>query len=99
MNDAISQLNQNQSEEYPGQMLDLPDLNVKDYFKEFIKHRSIEELISFDNKIFSELRNLDSEKHILVTQNYKKFVIATETINTVNKFILPYNDSLRFNIQ
>ncbi len=65
-------------------MLDHSDLNVKEYFKEFIKNRSIEELISFDNKIFSELRNLDSEKHILVTQNYKKFVTATETINTVH---------------
>jgi len=70
-------------EEYPGESLDQPDLNVKEYFKDFIKHRSIEELISFDNKIFSELRNLDSEKHILVTQNYKKFVTATETINSV----------------
>ncbi len=60
-----------------------PTLNAKNHFKHFIKNRSIEELIAYDNKLFSEVRNLESEKHILVTQNYKKFVAATETINTV----------------
>lgn len=83
MSDSNSNFDNYCQEQYPGESLDQPNLNVKDYFKDFIKHRSIEELISFDNKIFSELRNLDSEKHILVTQNYKKFVTATETINTV----------------
>jgi hypothetical protein len=63
--------------------LDNDNLNVKDYFKEFIKKKNIEELISEDNKLFNEVRNLESEKHILVTQNYKKFVSATETINSV----------------
>jgi hypothetical protein len=66
--------------------LDDENLNVKDYFKEFIKKRNIEELISEDNKLFNEVRNLESEKHILVTQNYKKFVSATETINSVRLF-------------
>lgn len=59
------------------------ELDVKEHFKHYIKNKSIEELISDDNKLFSEIRNLESEKHILVTQNYKKFVSATETINTV----------------
>lgn len=63
--------------------LDDPDLNIKDHFKSFIKTKKIEELIAYDNKLFSEVRNLESEKHVLVTQNYKKFVSATETINTV----------------
>lgn len=62
-----------------------PELNVKEHFKQYIRNKTIEELISEDNKIFSEVRNLESEKHILVTQNYKKFVSATETINTVNR--------------
>jgi len=63
--------------------LNNPNISVKEYFNSFIKTKSIEELIAFDNKLFSEIRNLESEKHILVTQNYKKFVAATETINTV----------------
>lgn len=61
------------------------NLEVKEYFKEFIKKRNIEELIAEDNKLFNEVRNLESEKHILVTQNYKKFVSATETINSVSR--------------
>ena len=63
--------------------LNNPNISVKEYFNSFIKTKSFEELIAFDNKLFSEIRNLESEKHILVTQNYKKFVAATETINTV----------------
>ena len=67
--------------------LNSPHLNIHEHFKDFIKNKSIEDLIAYDNKLFSEVRNLESEKHVLVTQNYKKFVAATETINTVN-FIL-----------
>jgi hypothetical protein len=59
------------------------ELSVNKYFKGFIRNKNIEELIAYDNKLFSEVRNLESEKHVLVTQNYKKFVAATETINTV----------------
>jgi hypothetical protein len=66
--------------------LNSSSLNVKEHFRQFIKNKAIEELIAYDNRLFSEVRNLESEKHILVTQNYKKFVAATETINTVNNY-------------
>lgn len=75
----LKEINQNNQNE----PLDDESLKVKEYFKQFIRNKSIEELIAYDNKIFSEVRNLESEKHVLVTQNYKKFVAATETINTV----------------
>jgi hypothetical protein len=64
--------------------LNNPNISIKEYFNAMIKSKSVEELIAYDNKLFSEIRNLESEKHILVTQNYKKFVAATETINTVH---------------
>jgi hypothetical protein len=67
--------------------LDDEKLNPKEYFNNFIKRRTLEELISEDNKLFAEIRTLEGEKHILVTQNYKKFVSATETINTVKYFL------------
>ena len=63
--------------------LDRPETNTKEYFKEFIRTKTLDELIASDNKIFSEIRDLENEKHYLVTQNYKKFVTATETINNV----------------
>ncbi len=64
--------------------LDNQKTDIKAYFNEYIKNKSISELLEQDNKIFSEIKNLENEKHVLVTQNYKKFVCATETINTVS---------------
>ena len=74
--------------------LDDPKVNVKEYFKNFIKNRKIDELIAADNKLFSEVRNLESEKHVLVTQNYKKFVSATETINTIKSSLINFENDL-----
>ena len=76
------------------QNLDDPKVNVKEYFKNFIKNRKIDELIAADNKLFSEVRNLESEKHVLVTQNYKKFVSATETINTIKSSLINFENDL-----
>ena len=76
------------------QNLDNPDVNVKEYFRNFIKNRKIDELIAADNKLFSEVRNLESEKHVLVTQNYKKFVSATETINTIKSSLINFENDL-----
>ena len=77
-----------------GQNLDDPKVNVKEYFKNFIKNKKIDELIAADNKLFSEVRNLESEKHVLVTQNYKKFVSATETINTIKSSLIGFENDL-----
>ena len=74
--------------------LDDPNVNVKEYFRNFIKPRKIDELIAADNKLFSEVRNLESEKHVLVTQNYKKFVSATETINTIKSSLINFENDL-----
>lgn len=74
--------------------LDQQYLNVKDYFTNFIKTKKIDELIAYDNKLFSEVRNLESEKHVLVTQNYKKFVSATETINTIKSSLVGFEKDL-----
>ena len=78
----------------PEPSLDDPKVNVKEYFKRFIKPKKIDELIAADNKLFSEVRNLESEKHVLVTQNYKKFVSATETINTIKSSLINFEKDL-----
>ena len=76
------------------QSLDDPNVNVKQFFKDFIKLKKMDELIAEDNKVFSEVRNLESEKHVLVTQNYKKFVSATETINTIKSSLINFENDL-----
>ena len=78
----------------PEPSLDDPKVNVKEYFKRFIKPKKIDELIAADNKLFSEVRNLESEKHVLVTQNYKKFASATETINTIKSSLINFENDL-----
>jgi len=70
--------------------LDRPETNIKQYFREFIRTKTLEELIASDNRVFAEIRDLENEKHYLVTQNYKKFVTATETINNVKDKIYIY---------
>ena len=74
--------------------LDNQKADIKQYFNEFIKNKSINQLIEQDNKIFSEIKNLENEKHILVTQNYKKFVGATETINTIKNSLFDFEKEL-----
>ena len=75
--------------------LDRPETNVKQYFREFIRTKTLEELIASDNRVFAEIRDLENEKHYLVTQNYKKFVTATETINNVkDKFYIYFRLNL-----
>ena len=74
--------------------LDDPKVDVKEFFRDFIKPKKIDELIAADNKLFSEVRNLESEKHVLVTQNYKKFVSATETINTIKSSLINFENDL-----
>ena len=44
------------------------------------------ELLDYDNKLFDEIKKLENEKQILVTQNYKKFIVATDTINDVRNY-------------
>lgn len=73
---------------------DQANFNSKECFYNFIKTKKIDELITFDNKLFSEVRNLESEKHILVTQNYKKFVSATETINSIKSSLVNFEKDL-----
>ena len=84
----------NDNENSFSEPLNSHSISIKEHFKSFIRNKSIEELIAYDNKLFSEVKNLESEKHILVTQNYKKFVSATETINTIRSSLIGFEKDL-----
>jgi len=82
--------------------LDSNDINIEEYYKSYIKNRSIDELINQDNKVFAgrilyylEIKELESEKHYLVTQNYKKFVSATETINQIKSSLIGFEGNIK----
>lgn len=74
--------------------LDNENIDIKNYYSTFIKDKSIEQLLDKDNKIFADIKVLENEKHVMVTQNYKKFVTATETINSIKFSLLDFEKDL-----
>ena len=84
--------------------LDTNNINIGEYYRSYIKNKSIDELINQDNKVFAginmwfyiiEIKELESEKHYLVTQNYKKFVSATETINHIKSSLIGFESNIK----
>ena len=75
--------------------LDSPAFNARAYFKNFIKDKSVEEVLRRNNELFTgmlkrlivrmrvEIRTLDSELQTLVYENYNKFISATDVIKNV----------------
>jgi len=66
-----------------GQDIDSVAFNSKGYFRNFIKDKGIEDIISKNNELFSEIRTLDSELQTLVYENYSKFISATDIIKNI----------------
>uniref|UniRef100_A0A6B2LRZ4 Vacuolar protein sorting-associated protein 51 homolog n=1 Tax=Arcella intermedia TaxID=1963864 RepID=A0A6B2LRZ4_9EUKA len=57
------------------------------YFKNMLQTKKFEELRSTDIDLKSEIKSLDGNMKTLVHNNYKKFIIAADTINKMNKNI------------
>ena len=53
-----------------------PDL----YLKKLIKDKNLGEIMDIENDVVKETRVLDSEMQTLVSENYNKFISATDTI-------------------
>ena len=50
------------------------------FLKRLIKERTLNEIMDIENEIVKETRKLDSEMQTLVSENYNKFISATDTI-------------------
>ncbi len=53
-----------------------PDL----YLKNLIKEKNLCDIMDIENEVVKETRILDSEMQTLVSENYNKFISATDTI-------------------
>ena len=53
------------------------------YLKSLIKEKNLAEIMDCENEIVKETRKLDSEMQTLVSENYNKFISATDTIRKV----------------
>ena len=49
-----------------------------------MKEMTIVDLVGTQNKIVSEIKELDGNMKTLVYENYNKFILATDTIRKVN---------------
>ncbi|KAF7722264.1 Vacuolar protein sorting-associated protein 51 [Apophysomyces ossiformis] len=62
--------------------LDIDDttFNSSKYFSKLLKEKPLRDLIEEDNKLMTEIREIDGDMKTLVYENYNKFISATDTI-------------------
>lgn len=60
--------------------IDSPDFKPTATFYDLVTSHSLEELITLEQNLASEIRELDSNMQTLVYENYSKFISATDSI-------------------
>lgn len=60
--------------------IDSPDFKPTSTFYDLVSTHSLEELITLEQNLSSEIRELDSNMQTLVYENYSKFISATDSI-------------------
>ena len=76
------------SNETPSVQKDPHDINSSSFepdlfLKRIIRDRPLADIMEIENEIVHETRKLDSEMQTLVSENYNKFISATDTIRKV----------------
>ncbi|KAG6597983.1 Fat-free family protein [Phytophthora cinnamomi] len=60
--------------------IDSPGFDPKVYVKELLESRGLNELLTTDDQLIREIKELDTNMQMLVYENYNKFISATDTI-------------------
>lgn len=60
--------------------IDGAEFNPENSFYDIIGQHSLEELLTLENNLASEMKALDINMQTLVYENYSKFIVATDTI-------------------
>eukprot|EP01119_Soliformovum_irregulare_P019180 TRINITY_DN6020_c1_g1_i1.p1 TRINITY_DN6020_c1_g1~~TRINITY_DN6020_c1_g1_i1.p1 ORF type:complete len:758 (+),score=217.39 TRINITY_DN6020_c1_g1_i1:34-2274(+) len=82
-----------QPSQEPGD-IDGSAFDSKAYFENLLETKNLKQLIDNDNKMFSEIKQLDSAMKRLVYDNYNKFISATETIRTMKTNVENMEDEM-----
>ena len=64
--------------------MDSSSFNVNAFFKDFVKDRSLVQVIEKNNQLFTESKQLDSDLQTLVYENYSKFMAASDTLAEIH---------------
>ncbi|CEG35769.1 Uncharacterized conserved protein [Plasmopara halstedii] len=60
--------------------IDSPGFDSNLYVQELLKTRGLKDLLSTDDQLIREIKELDTNMQMLVYENYNKFISATDTI-------------------
>ena len=65
--------------------IDSPAFNCQAYFKNFVRDRTLVEVIEKNNELFTDSKALDNDQQTLVYENYSKFMAASDTLSQLHK--------------
>ncbi|CAG9323923.1 unnamed protein product [Blepharisma stoltei] len=75
--------------------IDKVDFDSESAFYELITSHTLEELLSLENNLSSEIRTLDGNMQTLVYENYNKFISATDTIKSMKSNVEKMEDEMK----
>lgn len=65
--------------------IDSAAFNCQVYLKEFVRDRTLVQVIEKNNELFTESKALDNDQQTLVYENYSKFMAASDTLSELHK--------------
>ncbi|KAG6977489.1 hypothetical protein JG688_00000302 [Phytophthora aleatoria] len=74
--------------------IDSPGFDPKIYVKELLETRGLNDLLSTDDQLIREIKELDTNMQMLVYENYNKFISATDTIRKMKNNVASMEDEV-----
>ena len=78
----------------PSENITSPDFSSKIYLRRILREKQAKDLLNLDNKLVTEIRNIDSEMKAMVYENYSQFISATDAIEKVNQHLSVMDDEM-----
>ena len=64
--------------------IDSASFNCQAYLKNFVRERTLVQVIEKNNELFTESKVLDNDQQTLVYENYSKFMAASDTLSELH---------------
>ncbi|KAL3671501.1 hypothetical protein V7S43_003423 [Phytophthora oleae] len=74
--------------------IDSPGFDPKIYVKELLETRGLNDLLTTDDQLIREIKELDTNMQMLVYENYNKFISATDTIRKMKNNVASMEDEV-----
>ncbi|TDH65664.1 hypothetical protein CCR75_000710 [Bremia lactucae] len=87
-------LEDQESQQEQQRNIDSPGFDSNVYVKELLKTRGLNDLLSIDDQLIQEIKELDTNMQMLVYDNYSTFINATDTIHKVKNNVASMEDDV-----